>query len=380
MHSPSKVRPALRVFALALVAALAGLWVPVQNAQAATGTFSGKAYSDIVHVQAVNIPGALQVAEAAVAPATAEMSTKGVPGGKNSHAHALNVDADLLSGAIPLDLIVDAEHRAPGGPAGPVVDELLNLPIDPVLNASVAKATAHARWVTGGCVAPGTPISYAKSELADANVLTGTPLGTDAVVAVDNAQGDTVFSESTTELINVAGTSKKGSKSTTTTQITAITLFKGSANQLTINVSAPPVVTATATGKPGGAKVTYSEPVLQIVDAMGNILGELNAADANLDLDVSPLIHLKLGTLHKVTKPDGTFASGDADLLEVTVLNLPGALEPVLKLNIAGGRVNTSVPSGGVDCSGGGGDGGGGGDCQIDNPLKELQGDRKSVV
>ena len=32
------------------------------------------------------------------------------------------------------------------------------------------------------------------------------------------------------------------------------------------------------------------------------------------------------------------------------------------------------MPSGGVDCSGGGGGGGGGGgDCEIDNPLKELQ-------
>ena len=105
-----------------------------------------------------------------------------------------------------------------------------------------------------------------------------------AAVASTTLQGDTVYSESQTELINVAGQTNKGVKSTTTTQITAIRLFKGTANQLTINVLAPPVVTATATGKPGGAKVEYSEPVLQVLDADGNVIGELNAADINLEI------------------------------------------------------------------------------------------------
>ena len=129
--------------------------------------------------------------------------------------------------------------------------------------------------------------------LADAEVLTGA-IG-DALVALDNDQGDTVYSDSTTEFINVAGQTNKGVKAETLTQVTAIRLFKGDANELTINVLAPPVVTATATGKPGGAKVEYSEPVLQVVDAGGNILGELNAADANFELDASPLVTLRLG-------------------------------------------------------------------------------------
>ncbi len=373
MKAPLRGRFGVRAFALALALGLAGLWIPQQNASAAASDYSGSAYSDIVHVQALNLPDTLELAEAAIAPSTAEMSSAGVAGGGNSHAHALNVDADLLSGAIPLDLIVDAEDRAPQPPAGPIVEELLNVPADPLLNATVAKATADAKWNTNGCVAPGTPISHARSELADAEVLTGA-IG-DALVALDNDQGDTVFSDSTTELINVAGQTNKGVKSETTTQVTAITLFKGDpANQLTINVIAPPVVTATASGQPGGAKVEYSEPILQVVDAMGNVIGELNAADANFELDASPLVTLRLGQLTSTIKSNGTEASGRAVLLEVIVLNPVPTLDPLARLTIAGGDVSAKVPSGGVDCSGGGGDGGGGGgDCAIDNPLKELQ-------
>jgi uncharacterized repeat protein (TIGR01451 family) len=374
MKAPLRGRTRLRGFALVLALGLAGLWIPQQSASAAYGPFSGSAYSDIVHVQALNLPDALELAEVAVAPSTAEMNSAGVAGGGNSHARALNVDADLLSApdpAIPLDLIVDAEDRAPNPPPGPVVETLLEVPADPLLNATLARATADAKWNTGGCVPVGTPISHARSELADAEVLTGA-IG-DALVALDNDQGDTVYSDSTTEFINVAGQTNKGVKSETLTQVTAIRLFKGDANELTINVLAPPVVTATATGKPGGAKVEYSEPVLQVVDAGGNILGELNAADANFELDASPLVTLRLGRLTSTVKSDGTAASGRAVLLEVILLNPVPTLDPLARLTIAGGDVSVKVPSGGVDCSGGGGGGGGGDDCAIDNPLKELQ-------
>ena len=119
MNAPLRGRTGVRAFALALVFGLGALFIPQQNASAAYGPFSGSAYSDIVHTQALNLPDALELADVAVAPSTAEMNSAGVPGGGNSHARALNVDADLLSApdpAIPLDLIVDAEDRAPQPP------------------------------------------------------------------------------------------------------------------------------------------------------------------------------------------------------------------------------------------------------------------------
>jgi hypothetical protein len=47
-------------------------------------------------------------------------------------------------------------------------------------------------------------------------------------------------------------------------ELSSIILFKGTANQLDIDVVAPPVVTATATGVRGGASVTYDEPILTV--------------------------------------------------------------------------------------------------------------------
>jgi hypothetical protein len=361
-------RGMLRSLAVVMAAGVAMLWAPMGGAQ--TSAYSGSANTDLVHVQALNIPGTFQLAEAAVAPSLAEMNSAGVEGGGNSHSRAANLDVDLLSGAIPLTgLLVEADHRAPGSEPGPVEETLLEVPADPLLNARVAHAMAHSRWVAGGCVPVGTPIATSKSEVADVNVLTGTPAG-DALLALDNAQGGTVFSNTRTEHVAVPGQTGLGVKSTANTQLTAIRLFKGTPNELTINVLAPPVVEAVATGKPGGAKVTYSEPILQVVDANGDILGELNAASADFELDLSPLAILRLGRLTKSEKSDGTEAKGRAVLLEVILLNAPGQIEPGARLTVAGGDVSAKVPSGGVNCAGGpttggGGDDGGGDDCNL---------------
>src|SRR5262249_18194220 len=136
------------------------------------------------------------------------------------------------------------------------------------------------------------------------------------------------------------------------TQLTGITLFKGMPNAITINVLAPPVVTAEASGKNGGAKVTYSEPILQVVQG-GMVVGELNAATGNTTLDLSPLAPLALGTLTSHVASDGTSATGSADLLDVNVLTAPLPIDPGLRIAIAAGSVSAKVPSGGIDCSGG---------------------------
>jgi len=372
-------RSILRSLAASLGLGLVALWVP-HGVQAQVNEYSGSAEGDLVHVQALNIPETFQLAEAAVAPSLSEMSSTGIDGGGNSHSRATNLDVDLLSGDIPLTgLLVEADHRAPGKP-GPVEETLIDVPADPLLNAKVATASAHSRWNTGGCVPVGTPISTSRSALADANVITDTEFG-DALVALNNAQGETVFSETTTEMVDVAGQSGKGVHSKALSQLTAVTLFKGTPNQLTVNVLAPPMVEATATGKPGGApggaRVDYTEPVLQVVDANGDILGELNAAEANFELDLSPLAILRLGHLTSKVKSDGTEATGRAVLFEVIVLDSPDQIEPLARLTIAGGEVSAKVPSGGVNCAGGTGGGpvgpgDGDNDCGTANPLSDL--------
>jgi uncharacterized repeat protein (TIGR01451 family) len=227
----------------------------------------------------------------------------------------------------------------------------------------LARATAHSRWPASGCVPPGTPIALGQSEVTDPRVLVGqAPVG-DALVALANSQGSTVYTKSTVGLINVAGQTTKGLQSVAHTQLTGVTLFKGSANELTINVLAPPVVTATVTGKPGGAKVEYTEPILQIVQG-GSILGELNAVDINQQITIpGGILDLKIGQLTKTESPDGTKATGEASLLTLELLGAGLPIEVVSPLSIAAAKVSASVPAGGVECPAG------------DNPLRDAHKD-----
>jgi hypothetical protein len=330
------------------------LWAPGGARAQSPEPYSGFAGTDIVHVHAVNIPDQLEVAEVAVAPASAEANTEGVEGGGNALAKATNVDAEALNESIDERLLVDVEHRAPSDEEGPVEDTLAEIPADPLLNATLAKVSAHSRWVDDGCVPVGTHISEATTQLADLNVITGTPAG-DALAALHNDEGGTVFSKTTTGFVDVDGEEGKGIASKALTQLTAVRLFEGSESEITVNVLAPPVVEAVATGQPGGAKVTYSEPVLQVVDAAGEVMGELNASEANQEIDATPLLKIRIGHLVSEVADDGTKAEGQAVLFEVIVLSSPDQIEPLARLTIAGGEAKASVPSGGVDCSGDGG-------------------------
>jgi uncharacterized repeat protein (TIGR01451 family) len=318
--------------------------------------YSGVATTEIVHVTAAAIPDVITVADAGVAPTVAAVNSAGLPDtqGKRSSARAANADANLLS-AVPLTgLLVEATQTAPPDNAAPDEQVFLDVPADPVLTASAGTAEAHARWAGDDrCVTPGTPISRGESTVADLNVL-------DATAELESGQGGAVRSISTVGIVDVAGQATKGLKAEAITQVTGIALGGGA---LTVNVLAPPRVTAIATGQPGGATVTYTEPVLQVLQD-GEVIGELNAADGNTTIDALPLLRLKLGTLEDVVQaPDGTRAAGRATLLEVEVLGALPILDPGARITIAGGTVSVNVPVGGIDCPG------------DDNPLRETHKD-----
>lgn len=381
LHRPGMPLATLRAALAAVVlASFAGLVAtaggPVQ-AQTAPGGYGGSAFVDLVHLDALEVPGSIKVVDLSVSPARADVASVGLNAPlapARSYSRATNLDLDLLSGALPLTgLLVESEQAAPPDNAEPTVNELLNLDANPLLKVLLARATAHSKWPGDtACVASGTPIALGQSEVVDPQVLTGVggPAGT-ALLALDNQQGSTVYTKSTVGLIDVAGSANKGVIAEAHTQLTAVTLFKGTTSELTINVIAPPVVTAIATGQPGGASVTYSEPILQIVQN-GTVVGELNAADINQTVVVpNGILELKLGTLEATTAPDGTSASGTANLLSVTLLGAPLPIEVVAPLSIAAGTVSAKVPAGGVVCGGGGGNNGG----NNDNPLREVHKD-----
>ena len=243
---------------LAAATGLGGLALTAGPAKAVHLPYSGSAETEIVHVTAASIPDVITVADAGVAPAFAGVNSAGLAtaADKRSTARAANVDANLLD-AIPLeDLLVEATQTAPPDHATPDEQAFLELPLEPLLTAGAGTASAHARWAGDDrCVTPGTPISARESTVADLNVL-------DATAELESGQGGAVRSISTVSIVDVPGQTTKGLEAEATTQVTGISLGDGA---LQVNVLAPPVVTATATGVPGGAKVEYSEPILQIV-------------------------------------------------------------------------------------------------------------------
>ncbi len=350
---------------LAALTAVPALFVATASpAKAATGPYGGNAVGDLVHVNVLStIPVAPGLADVHVAPSKALVNSSGLSApyaSKRSAARAANVDAPVLGGAIDLsNLLVAAEQTAPPTQANPDSKTFLSVPIPGVANVAAGSGTARARWGSSdtSCVAPGTPISTATSTVADAGVLGALPLpSSPALVSIDNGNGGAAFSKTSVGLVNVAGQNNKAVKSDVLSQVTGIVLFKGTANELTLNVAAPPTVQATATGTAATSTVTYNQPVIEVISG-GNVTDILNASDANLDIpipgSVPPLLlRLQLGTLVNVVKTN-TEASGTANLLSIQLIQTgltPSSDLTVANVEIAPMTVKATVPQGGVDC------------------------------
>ena len=359
----------------ALTAVPAVFALTAAPARAATGPYGGQATGDLVHVNAVNSPAiAPGLADAHVAPSSALVKSDGLAApyaGKRSAARAANVDLPLLAGAVDLSgLIVEAKQSAPPTNANPDVQSLTGpIDISPIATLEAAKASAHAVWGANDttCIAAGTPIATSTSTVLDASLLgLGAPIG-DALVSVVNGQGGAAFTKSDVGLVNVAGQTNKGVNSTVLDQLTGVVLFKGSANEITLNVVAPPTLSATATGAAGTSTVTYNQPVVQIVQG-GTVTDVLNASNINTNITIpGEVLHISLGELQNVKKTD-TEASGNTQLLHIDVLDVTDTIT-LARVEIAPMAVKATVPTGGVDCGGGGA-----------GPLSNLQVDASTGV
>jgi len=342
-------------------------------AKAASGPYSGSAHGDLIHANAVNTPDLLPgVADIHLAVSDAQVNSTGLTGqaDKRSSARATNLDAPLLAAAIDLNpLLTTASQVAPPNADADAQSLTGLIDLSPVAAIEVASATAHARWAgDGGCIPPGQPISSSRSTLVDASVLTGLgdPIG-DALISLDNDNGGASYSNSSVGLVDVAGQSNKGLKSESIVQVDGIVLFKGSENETTLNVVAPPRLTAVATGNAATTDVTYSEPIIQIIQG-GEVTDVLSATDLqalNLDLPGGDpiIVRLELGTLEGVTK-SATGASGSASLLRLRVLDVTGTIT-LADVSIAPMTVAATVPVGGITCS---------------DPLANLQVDASTPI
>jgi hypothetical protein len=274
-----------------------------------------------------------------------------------------------------------AEAAAP--PSSPLVTkELGPVQVSPVAYASLVRGQAQP--VFGETCVLGQPISYGLGYAADAQLLNGgesTPQGSFAepLVAADVGEPvDRTVSQSKSFTYLVAnGDGTYGLASETRQTLAPVTLFKGTANELTIEVLGEFVFRAVATGKPGGARVDYAPdgsptptaPVLRILPTGGTpteVTFQQLLGQEGFTAPPNPLVALALGedpraiaAPGKAADPksapelasDGTSAAGAVDVVRVTLPDAAPADAPTaLELRIGHMEARAAVPPGGIRC------------------------------
>jgi uncharacterized repeat protein (TIGR01451 family) len=310
-------------------------------ASAAGSPWSGNAAADLVHVNAVNIPGAVDVADATVAPVTSVASTSTTP---RVTSDATNANLQLLSAAINQNLVVEAKQTALPDHATGVHDELLSVPAAPVLTASITTADAHSRWKADDSCFTGGPISSAISKVADAVVLPGAPGVGDGVALTNDADpSGAAVSQTVLGLVKQpANAANYAVRTIASTQVTSVSLLGGA---IVAEVVTAPRVVATATGVAGTSTVALTQPVLKINGQTllsGETLSPINIPGA-------PLVTLTVGTLTKNIAANGTTATGSGNLLTLKVLDVTGTIT-LLDLSVGDVTATSKAPVGGVSC------------------------------
>jgi uncharacterized repeat protein (TIGR01451 family) len=357
MPSQRRHSPAALLTAAAAVALSSGAFiVNAPAASAATGAYSGTAAADLVHINAVNVPGTFNLLDATLAPATSVANTATTP---RVTSHATNASLDLL-GTGNNNLLVDALQTAPPDHATATTDTLADIPAAPLLTATVATASAHSRWTGDGTCVTNGDVSHSISKVADAVVLPGSPAGFDAV-ALDNDADPTgaVVSETSLRLVKQpASAANYAVRSTSSTQITSVNLFGGA---LVVEVVTAPKVVATATGVAGTSTVVLTQPVLK-VNGTTIVAGEDLAP---INIPGLPVIQVTAGTLTKSIAADGTSATGSGNLLSVKLLSDP-ALGTALDLTVGDVTATAKAPAGGVNCA-------------TEDPLRDVRKDASAT-
>ncbi len=281
-----------------------------------------------------------------------------------------------------------AVNSAPPNAADNLTD-VINVPGDPLAWASVLRGASHANWFEGQCIL-GRDISFGKGHAADVQLInTGPDTNSDGsfdlpLVATDaDEAGHTrgVASSYSHEFMDVAKNNAGkavgaawGLSSEVRMTIAPITLFKGTANEVTLEFAGEWVLRSEAGGLPGTARIVYgpgdasvSTPLLRILQGVNHDVTNIitlddiidNLSPGGLDIDASPLVHLTIGEDPRAiggafgSKPPvaatGTSASAAVDVVRLTVLN-PDDTTHAAHLRLGHMEVKSAVPAGGIDC------------------------------
>lgn len=303
---------------------------------------------------------------------------------KNTYGRGSGLELGLVKGPDDLNDLELQKAEAAALPNDHQIADLLGpLSASPIAYASALRGEAEANWSNSSTCVLGKDLSNGLGYAADVEVLeTGTtnettgkfgaPLLATNAPSPERAVAQTFSHEFLDVQQNKAGKPlglKFGLSSEVRQTIAPITLFKGTPDQITIEVGGEWILRATAGGIPGSAHVTYGPgevgaqvPLLRVLDADNNILGALNLHDIpifppeGLEISVPGVITLTIGedprqigdydgTKQPIVAANGTSAAAAVDVVRIVALD--GALA-----DIRVGHMETKavVPVGGIDC------------------------------
>jgi hypothetical protein len=368
-------------------------------------TFSGYSSGAVIHA------GALQAAtdgprlvDSEVAFSGAAVASQGFPGaihdeldqavipgtkvGSKAYGRGSGLEAGTGT-ALPNDpnahqVVLAGVAEAAAPPASPqVTKDLGPVQAPPVAYASLVRGQAQPVFGEETCVL-GQPISYGLGYAADAQLLNSgaaTPQGSFAQPLLAADVGDpvdrTVSQSKSFTYLAANGDGTFGLVSETRQTLAPVTLFKGTPNELTIEVLGEFVFRAVATGKPGGARIDYAPdgsptptaPVLRILQAGGTstqVTFDQLFGKEGFTTPQNPFVALALGEDPRAIAapgravdpksapelaPDGTSAAGAVDVVRLTLPDAAPADAPkALEIRIGHMEARAAVPAGGIRC------------------------------
>lgn len=410
------MRRTTRIGALVAATGLvsAALWAPTATAEISE-PFGGSASSEFLHANVH--AGALsadapEVIDLGLSQTTADAdSPDGLGDGVLTHASGTNLSAALGGEQLP-QLVETIEQSAPPDNAEPNSGSLIPLSeASPLLTGDVLPSTALARDPAAiSCPSDGgrTTVSEGTSAVTDLSVLDLAELSGDdtmgPLVSASDMEGNGTLE--TTSGLYIGPNGEVISETATPAVQLSI------AGQVDVEVL-DPVLTATATGTPGGASVDYSAEVRLADEVIAT--GEENSVDvpplrdalAQLDsqaldqifgpLDenalepltdqltgnlplfedgpvqaselinegvvtveqlvefLDPTAHVRVNEVTRDIADDGTSASGSTDgvVVDLTVTNtLTGTETELVSVNLGAMSAEANVAAGGIDCGG----------------------------
>lgn len=344
MRIPPPVAVGAGITALSL--ALYGVTqVPAQAAAPAAAPpteVRGATSAEILHLSALSLPGLGSLADAGVGISAGSVDGSASP---RTTADASNLGVALAEQALP-DLLATASQEAPPDHASPATARSIEGEIPGLLSLGVSTTTAQARWLGNAqCPAPGTPLTSSTVSTADA--ATDETPGLGSLLTLPGTA-------STSQRTTLAGGDVRRVVSTAQGSAADLSLFGGAVQ---LDVADEPTLTATATGRDGGASVEWNAPLVRLTVNGDEREIPVDGSPVDIVSPDNPLLHLELslGQLEDVRESaDGTRASGEASVLHLEVSLGTGALGvTVLDTDLFPLTASATAPRGGVDCGSG---------------------------